>query len=542
MKEKPNRRFPLAAVAFMSALVLAGQLLAGAQLAGAQGAVGDTITFQGQLARNGSLVDRVNCDFQFSLYDAPSDGNQLGDVLTVIDVPVTDGYFTADLDFGNRFTGDERYLQVGVRCPPDPVDRYMALAQRFDLTSTPFAVYARSAANAGTVNSAVTALNATNVITAEIATSVEWADILNRPSGLDDGDDDTLANVCPDGSAATDKVAKFDGTDGWTCEADDDVDTLRDLKSTCDADEIAVLDDGAWACAGDSNTTYTAGTGLVLDGFTMTVESAYRLPISCTNEYTAQWDASAGQWGCVEDDFNEYTAGQGIDATAIENDDLRLQVSQLAGTGLADDGSNHLRVDTAGIIDDGLNTDASENIRFHAAAVAGIFLSADLVNNLNVDANALAGDGLAENGGKLEVATGGVGMRELNVPMGGDSGSWSRLNETFEYKFPVNNIDMEQSGKCLVIATGVIKSPGKAEDSPHAYVQAAIRVGSNIEVRPSTAVSYFGPIDNADNATASWVFNVTQGDEVDFGCWVQATPSSWLDDENWTCVVSYFCR
>ena len=83
---------------------------------GAQGALGTGFTYQGRLESGGEPVSGP-CDMAFRLYDAESGGSQVGSAITHT-VPVSDGLFTANLDFGSGiFTGDTRWLALAVRCP-----------------------------------------------------------------------------------------------------------------------------------------------------------------------------------------------------------------------------------------------------------------------------------------------------------------------------------------------------------------------------------------------------------------------------------------
>jgi hypothetical protein len=80
-----------------------------------QGAVGTSFTYQGRVLHDGTPIDGT-CDFEFSLWDAPSGGSQLAGQ-AANGVEVNDGYFSVELDFGDgAFTGDARYLQIGVDC------------------------------------------------------------------------------------------------------------------------------------------------------------------------------------------------------------------------------------------------------------------------------------------------------------------------------------------------------------------------------------------------------------------------------------------
>jgi hypothetical protein len=75
---------------------------------------------------------------------------QLGQTIVEDNVDMLDGYFTAELDFGNVFDGNERWLEIGVR-PGEQNDpnTYTALEPRQKVTAAPYALYAKTAGNAG---------------------------------------------------------------------------------------------------------------------------------------------------------------------------------------------------------------------------------------------------------------------------------------------------------------------------------------------------------------------------------------------------------
>jgi len=100
--------------------------------------VGTAFTYQGRLTDGGGPADGTY-DFQFELYDAFDGDNLLGTV-TPGDVPVSGGLFTVKLDFGsNLFSGDERWLQIGVR-PGASSGAYTPLTPRQELTPAPYAL------------------------------------------------------------------------------------------------------------------------------------------------------------------------------------------------------------------------------------------------------------------------------------------------------------------------------------------------------------------------------------------------------------------
>ncbi|MDQ7013528.1 MAG: tail fiber domain-containing protein [Planctomycetota bacterium] len=74
--------------------------------------VDTTFTYQGELRENGALADG-SFDIDFSLWDAESAGNSFGSRLLV--VPVDDGRFTVELDFGaDAFDNADRWLEIAV--------------------------------------------------------------------------------------------------------------------------------------------------------------------------------------------------------------------------------------------------------------------------------------------------------------------------------------------------------------------------------------------------------------------------------------------
>jgi len=113
--------------------------------AGVQAALGTAFTYQGQLKQGGNPVN-AHCDFQFSLWNAESDGMQVGATQTKTNVEVNDGLFTVQLDFGSSaFTGDARWLAVAVRCPAGS-GSYTNLSPRQALTAAPYALSLRPGA------------------------------------------------------------------------------------------------------------------------------------------------------------------------------------------------------------------------------------------------------------------------------------------------------------------------------------------------------------------------------------------------------------
>ena len=58
------------------------------------------ISYQGRLIDN-NVAPTTSYQMQFSIWDSPSSGTQIGSTLTNPAVAVTDGIFTVQLDFGS---------------------------------------------------------------------------------------------------------------------------------------------------------------------------------------------------------------------------------------------------------------------------------------------------------------------------------------------------------------------------------------------------------------------------------------------------------
>ncbi len=150
--------------------------------------IGTGFTYQGQLKRAGEPLTDA-CNFQFSLWDSLSGGDQVSVTDTRLSLPVTGGLFTIeDLDFGSgAFEGDARWLEIAVQCTGDA--DYVPLAPRQPLTPTPYALYAPEA---GEAESALVAESATS---ADSALSAPWSGLTGMPAGFADDTDDEGAGT-----------------------------------------------------------------------------------------------------------------------------------------------------------------------------------------------------------------------------------------------------------------------------------------------------------------------------------------------------------
>src|SRR5437870_4822224 len=78
-------------------------------------ALGSAFTYQGRLLVS-LAPPNTPYDFQFTLFDSSAGGIQIAAPITLVGVPVNNGLFTVQLDFGSAaFQGDNRFVSIGVR-------------------------------------------------------------------------------------------------------------------------------------------------------------------------------------------------------------------------------------------------------------------------------------------------------------------------------------------------------------------------------------------------------------------------------------------
>jgi hypothetical protein len=147
LKPTASRRSALLGLHALMLLALLSTL--NSQLSAAS-ALGTGFTYQGRLASGTNNVTGL-FDFQFTLYDAASGGTQIGSTITGTALPVTNGYFSVVLDFGNQFGGNALWLNVSVKT--NLAGSYTTLAPRQALTASPYALYSPYSGTASLANS-----------------------------------------------------------------------------------------------------------------------------------------------------------------------------------------------------------------------------------------------------------------------------------------------------------------------------------------------------------------------------------------------------
>jgi len=142
--------------------------------------VGTAFTYQGRLKSAGQSATG-NYDLKFTLYDAASGSGQIGSPVTIAPVVLTNGNFTVSLDFGAVFSGEARWLEIGVRTNGSS-SPYGTPSTRQALTPTPYALYAPSAGLAVTATTAGTSSNLVGNLSGDV-TGTQMATVVARVAG-----------------------------------------------------------------------------------------------------------------------------------------------------------------------------------------------------------------------------------------------------------------------------------------------------------------------------------------------------------------------
>ena len=120
---------------------------------------GTSFTYQGQLRRSATAYTGT-CNFQFTLWNAVSAGSQQGGTVAITSVNVVNGLFTVELDFGDAFRGEARWLATSVQCSGD--SGFTPLDPRQSITAAPYALSLRPGARIEGGASLAAALRAAN--------------------------------------------------------------------------------------------------------------------------------------------------------------------------------------------------------------------------------------------------------------------------------------------------------------------------------------------------------------------------------------------
>ena len=160
-----------------SLLLLTAMLLVGGN-AFAQSA---SFTYQGRLTDQGAPANG-QYDLSFKLLDAGGSPQGSPNTVTVLDVTVTNGVFTVQLDFGlNAFPGADRYLEISLRRTGEA--DFTTLAPRQPITATPYATQSASATTAASFSGSLSG-DVTGTQNATVISSVGGVSASNISGGV----------------------------------------------------------------------------------------------------------------------------------------------------------------------------------------------------------------------------------------------------------------------------------------------------------------------------------------------------------------------
>lgn len=152
---------------------------------------GSAFVYQGRLV-DGSLPATGYYDLRFTLFDSVSGSTATGSTLESIGLLVSNGLFTASLDFGvNAFNGDARWLEILVRTNSSSAP-FATLTPRQPLMPTPYAVRAGAVPAAGiqgTLSDSALSVNVARLSGAgqTFASAVTLSNVANQFAGNGSG-------------------------------------------------------------------------------------------------------------------------------------------------------------------------------------------------------------------------------------------------------------------------------------------------------------------------------------------------------------------
>jgi hypothetical protein len=231
-----------------------------------------SLTHQGRLLNDDGEPKTGEAVLQFTIYDAKSGGALVWESKSKSVDLGDSGFYSVTLG------GEQNPIDAETLAGDSPlwismtVDGGEELSPRVRLRSVPYAVRAGTAAS---------------------AESVPWANVSEKPDGLDD----TLGTL----SCSPDQMPAWDGS-SWVCEDPGQTYDGSDFAvsdQACGDNEmvVGINDQGQIQCGTDSDTTYSAGAGLQLDS-----NNEFRLVAqSCSGNQVAIGFNSNGSVICTED-------------------------------------------------------------------------------------------------------------------------------------------------------------------------------------------------------------------------------------------------
>jgi hypothetical protein len=498
----------LARVLFLAAVVIALFQNGSAQTT--------EFTYQGQLT-NSSALANGNFDFEFALFDGG--GTQIGSTLTRSGVPVTNGVFTVNLDFGSSFPGANRFLEVRVRQAGGGA--FTTLSPRQPLTSTPYAIKslaADTALNASIASTATFATNATNATNAGNATTLGNvpASQYLQTNGSGAGLTSLNASSISTGTLANARLGQIP-----TANIADNAVTAAKIAGGQVVKSINSLQD---------NVTISAGAGISVtpSGSTLTIASTAGNPV--LNQTTLQAGANFNIAGTGTANILNAATQFNIDGSRVlftpGPGSGNVVVGTIAGTTTASGNNNTILGNSAGnlvstgtrntilgaqadLLADGLTNATAIGFRARADVSNSLILGGIAGINAGIDTN--VGIGTSAPTSKLEVRNGTV----LNS--GSSAGGFvvnNPNNQSASVRFDWHNdiARIRYGGNGVGATNGfVIQGPGDAVRLK-IYNDGLVQVGSPGEL--TSDLSVFGRIflkDIGDGGSGNLCYNTSLG-------------------------------
>lgn len=219
---------------------LATLLLVSSLAPGPAAPLGTAFNYQGRLVDDGAPATG-QYDLRFRLFNDASAGAQVGPDVSTVPLSVSNGLFTAQLDFGSGvFDGTAYWLEIAVRTNGS-VSAHAVLSPRQALSATPYALHALSAAHATAVaaNSITTlSIQDASITAAKIAPN----QVVRSINGL--RDDVTLAaganlTLTPGGNTLT-----LSADTGWAMTGNAGTDPTSQFLGTTDFQPLVLRANG----------------------------------------------------------------------------------------------------------------------------------------------------------------------------------------------------------------------------------------------------------------------------------------------------------
>lgn len=265
---------------------------------------------------NGVPVDGT-VTVTFSIYDAASNGAVVHTEMQTLDSDA--GALTAYLTPDRQIFDDHTELFLALA-----VDGGAEMSPRIKLATVPYAAVAGNA-------SSLQGRTADDFLAADY--QPEWDDIPDAPN--------------------------YAAGSGVEIDANDTI----SLNSSCSTDELLKWDGSQWTCQPDADTTYTAGGGLELSGTAFSVDTSdiqARVQGSCPS---GQFITGVNQDGSVvcgndQDTDTTYTAGTGLE---LSNEQFSVANDGITSTQLANGAVTNAKVANGAVTDAKVSGSAAIN-------------------------------------------------------------------------------------------------------------------------------------------------------------------------------------